>query len=116
MAKGGRRQPGCSMTRVDTDLESMISLWTSGVRSPEGARRVGIDGPDVYRMLFAGELEGGPGRDGMVYFHEVDRGLCKTTSKSVIGPLAGSLLLALTVSLGPILGMNACEHLHKAPR
>ncbi len=48
----------------------MANLATSGVRSTEAARRLGIDGADVYRMLFAGELEGGPGRDGMVYFDE----------------------------------------------
>ena len=48
----------------------MITLRTSGVRSPEAARRLGIDGADVYRLLFAGELDGGPGRDGMVYFDE----------------------------------------------
>jgi hypothetical protein len=48
----------------------VTKLATSGVRSPEAARRLGIDGADVYRMLFAGELEGGPGKDGMVYFDE----------------------------------------------
>ncbi len=48
----------------------MAKLATSGVRSTEAARRLGIDGADVYRMLFAGELAGGPGRDGMVYFDE----------------------------------------------
>ena len=48
----------------------VITLRTSGVRSTEAARRLGIDGADVYRMLFAGELNGGPGRDGMVYFDE----------------------------------------------
>jgi len=40
------------------------------LRSPEVARRLGIDGPDVYRLLFAGELEGGPGSDGLVYISE----------------------------------------------
>jgi Helix-turn-helix domain len=48
----------------------MVKLATSGVRSTEAARRLGIDGVDVYRMLFAGELDGGPGRDGRVYFAE----------------------------------------------
>ncbi len=48
----------------------MAKLATWGVRSTEAARRLGIDGADVYRMLFAGELAGGPGRDGMVYFDE----------------------------------------------
>lgn len=50
-------------------------LMDSGVRSPEAAKRLGIDGADAYRMLFDGELDGGPGRDGMVYFDEasIDR-------------------------------------------
>lgn len=47
-----------------------MKLATAGVRSPEAARRLGIDGADVYRLLFAGELEGGPARDGLVYFDE----------------------------------------------
>ena len=41
-----------------------------GVRSPEAAKRLGVRGRDVYALLFAGELDGGPGRDGMVYFDE----------------------------------------------
>lgn len=40
------------------------------LRSPDAARRLGIRGRDVYRMLFDGELDGGPGGDGMVYFDE----------------------------------------------
>ncbi|MEY2453419.1 MAG: hypothetical protein QOD92_2993 [Acidimicrobiaceae bacterium] len=44
---------------------------TGGLRSPEVARRLGLDGDDVYRLLFAGEIHGGPGRDGLVYFSEV---------------------------------------------
>lgn len=43
---------------------------STGLRSPEVARRLGLDGPDVYRLLFDGELEGGPGSDGVVYFSE----------------------------------------------
>jgi hypothetical protein len=45
-------------------------LMDGGVRSPEAAQRLGLRGRDVYRLLFAGELDGGPGRDGMVYFDE----------------------------------------------
>ncbi len=41
-----------------------------GVRSPEAAKRLGLRGRDVYLLLFVGELDGGPGRDGMVYFDE----------------------------------------------
>lgn len=50
-------------------------LMDSGVRSPEASKRLGIDGADAYRMLFDGELDGGPGRDGLVYFDEasIDR-------------------------------------------
>jgi len=45
-------------------------LMGGGVRSPEAAARLGIRGRDAYMMLFEGELDGGPGRDGMVYFDE----------------------------------------------
>lgn len=45
-------------------------LMDSGVRSTEAASRLGLRGRDVYALLFAGELDGGPGRDGMVYFDE----------------------------------------------
>ena len=41
-----------------------------GIRLPEAAERLGVRGRDVYNLLFAGELDGGPGRDGMVYFDE----------------------------------------------
>ena len=40
------------------------------LRSPEVARRLGIDGPDVYRLIFAGELDGRPDADGIVYVSE----------------------------------------------
>jgi len=45
-------------------------LMSGGVRSPEAAERLGARGRDAYKMLFDGELDGGPGRDGMVYFDE----------------------------------------------
>ena len=45
-------------------------LMEDGIRSPEAAERLGIRGRDVYMMLFAGELDGGPDRDGLVYFEE----------------------------------------------
>ena len=50
-------------------------LMDQGIRSPEAAERLGIRGRDVYMMLFAGELDGGPDRDGLVYFDEasIDR-------------------------------------------
>jgi hypothetical protein len=37
------------------------------VTVPEAARRLGLPGGDVYRLLFRGELEGGPADDGAVY-------------------------------------------------
>ena len=50
-------------------------LMEQGIRSPEAAARLGIRGRDVYMMLFEGHLDGGPGRDGLVYFDEasIDR-------------------------------------------
>lgn len=45
-------------------------LMEQGIRSPEAAARLGIRGRDVYMMLFEGHLDGGPGRDGLVYFDE----------------------------------------------
>lgn len=71
---------------------SMIKLASSGVRSPEAARRLGIDGADVYRMLFVGELDGGPGRDGMVYFSEasIDAYLERHGYGTVAEPSTGS--------------------------
>lgn len=34
---------------------------------PEAARRLGVDGGDVYRLIFRGVLQGGPSQDGAVY-------------------------------------------------
>jgi hypothetical protein len=51
-------------------LEAVTSLMPGGIRSTEAAKRLGIDGADAYRLLFAGVLDGGPGRDGVVYFDE----------------------------------------------
>lgn len=48
----------------------MVEVASGGLRSPEVARRLGIAGADVYRLLFAGELDGGPGADGLVYISE----------------------------------------------
>jgi hypothetical protein len=70
----------------------MVKLATSGIRSPEAARRLGIDGVDVYRMLFAGQLDGGPGKDGVVYFDEasIDAYLERHGFGVVAQPSAGS--------------------------
>lgn len=48
----------------------MIEVANARLRSPEVARRIGIDGADVYRLVFAGELDGGPEKDGLVYVTE----------------------------------------------
>ena len=34
---------------------------------PEAARRLGLPGEQVYRMIFHGDLIGGPHEDGAVY-------------------------------------------------
>lgn len=69
-----------------------------GVRSPEAARRLGIDGADAYRMLFEGELDGGPGRDGMVYFDEASIGAY--LERHGYGVVAGSSTASSTVRGG----------------
>jgi hypothetical protein len=51
-------------------LEAVTRLMPGGIRSTEGAKRLGIDGADTYRLLFAGVLDGDPRRDGVVYFDE----------------------------------------------
>jgi hypothetical protein len=48
----------------------VAEVTTGGLRSTEVASRLGLDGADVYRLLFAGELDGGPGTHGLVYFNE----------------------------------------------
>ncbi|HUY23991.1 MAG TPA: helix-turn-helix domain-containing protein [Candidatus Saccharimonadales bacterium] len=34
---------------------------------PEVARRLGMPGPEVYQLIFSGELDGAPQPDGAVY-------------------------------------------------
>jgi hypothetical protein len=46
-----------SLETVETD-----QLLTT----PEAGRRLGIGTEDVYRLIFAGELDGGPDRTGVV--------------------------------------------------
>ena len=48
----------------------MSDVTDAGLRSPEVARRLGISGSDVYRLIFAGELDGRPDADGIVYVSE----------------------------------------------
>lgn len=73
----------------------MITLRSSGVRSPEAARRLGIDGAEAYRMLFDGELDGGPGRDGMVYFDEAS--IDAYLGRHGLGVVAGASTLFSTL-------------------
>lgn len=47
---------------------AVSEVASARLRSPEVARQLGLDGADVYRLLFAGELKGGPDPDGVVYF------------------------------------------------
>ena len=36
----------------------------------EAGARLGLTGQEVYHLIFVGELEGGPGRDGRVHVTE----------------------------------------------
>lgn len=42
----------------------------SALRVSEVARRLGIDGADVYRLISDGDLAAGKGPDGLVYVTE----------------------------------------------
>lgn len=44
----------------------MANTETRGLRSPEVAHLLGLSGEEVYRLIFAGELDGGPDREGIV--------------------------------------------------
>lgn len=48
----------------------MSHVTDARLRSPEVARRLGIGGVDVYRLIFDGELDGRPDRDGIVCVSE----------------------------------------------
>lgn len=48
----------------------MADVTATRLRTPEVARRLGITGDEVYRLIFAGELDGRPDRDGIVYVTE----------------------------------------------
>jgi hypothetical protein len=45
-------------------------MATRVLRVPEVARRLGIEGVAVYRLIERGELEAGKGKDGFVYVRE----------------------------------------------
>jgi hypothetical protein len=40
------------------------------LRVPEVARALGLDGPEVYRLIETGDLHAGKGADGLVYVPE----------------------------------------------
>ena len=47
-----------------------MEMTDQALRVPEVARRLGLDGPGVYELIAAGELEAGKGEDGLVYVRE----------------------------------------------
>ena len=55
---------GASNVESVTQSDAQITV-------PEAARRLGLPGEQVYRMIFRGELIGGPGEDGAVYVSAV---------------------------------------------
>ena len=61
------------MTPKGSNVESMTSTDVK-LTVPEVARRLRMDGGDVYRLIFQGTLPGKPGSDGAVYVdgHAVD--------------------------------------------
>jgi hypothetical protein len=69
-------------------------LMDGGLRSPEAAERLGIRGRDVYMMLFNGELDGGPSRDGWVYFDEAS--IDAYLERHGFGVVAGSSTVSST--------------------
>jgi predicted DNA-binding transcriptional regulator AlpA len=47
-----------------------MSVTDEALRVPEVARRLGIDGTEVYDLIAIGELAAGKGADGLVYARE----------------------------------------------
>ena len=47
-----------------------MPMTDEALRIPEVARRLGIDGSEVYDLIFSGELVAGKGTDGLVYVRE----------------------------------------------
>ena len=46
---------------------SLVTVADDRLTIPEVARRLRLPGPDVYQLIFSGELDGGPDQDGAVY-------------------------------------------------
>jgi hypothetical protein len=47
-----------------------MTMTDEALRVPEVARRLQIDGTEVYDLIFEGELAAGKGADGLVYVRE----------------------------------------------
>ena len=47
-----------------------MRMTDQALRVPEVARRLEMDGPDVYELILQGELTAGKGKDGLVYVRE----------------------------------------------
>ena len=47
-----------------------MSVSSERLTVPEVARRLGLPGPEVYELIFAGELDGKPDAGGAVYVTE----------------------------------------------
>lgn len=47
-----------------------MRMTDEALRVPEVARRLEMDGPDVYELILQGELAAGKGKDGLVYVRE----------------------------------------------
>jgi hypothetical protein len=59
---------------------------TTQLTVPEAARRLGLPGDDVYRLIFRGVLVGAPSEDGAVYVSaaSVDEYRAKSAAERVI--------------------------------
>ncbi len=49
---------------------TLVRMADQALRVPEVARRLDMDGTDVYELILQGELAAGKGTDGLVYVRE----------------------------------------------
>lgn len=47
-----------------------MQMTDRALRVPEVARRLAMEGPDVYELILRGDLSAGKGQDGLVYVRE----------------------------------------------
>src|SRR5437868_4532357 len=78
----GRCEPASRRRRVSSSRNScptfltcertrtLMTMSDEALRVPEVARRLGIDGTEVYDLIFRGELKAAKGKDGLVYVRE----------------------------------------------